>query len=186
MNTPESDNKKCYQECYQNPLCHQECHQNLDTLGYLESSQEIEIKNIKNSQSIASSVVSGVLSRESKVRPVGIEPTTLDLGSRNTFESKPLETKLDELFPKSKGHQKGTQIFPDERFAELARAWSTLPKSTQLGIIALFDIAKANSLDSGIIGTIGTTPPKPITSLETQEPSQPRPGIKITPGGVKS
>ena len=56
--------------------------QNLDILGHLESSQEIEIKNIKNSQSIASSVVSGVLSRESKVRPVGIEPTTLDLGNR--------------------------------------------------------------------------------------------------------
>ena len=56
--------------------------QNLDTLGYLESSQEIEIKNIKNSQSIASSVVSGVLSREREVRPVGIEPTTLDLGNR--------------------------------------------------------------------------------------------------------
>ena len=72
VNTPKDENKKCHQECYQN----------LDTLGYLESSQEIEIKNIKNSQSIASSVVSGVLSREREVRPVGIEPTTLDLGNR--------------------------------------------------------------------------------------------------------
>ena len=82
MNTPESDNKKGHQKGTQNFLGHQKGTQNLDTLGYLESSQEIEIKNIKNSQSIASSVVSGVLSRESKVRPVGIEPTTLDLGNR--------------------------------------------------------------------------------------------------------
>lgn len=75
VNTPEKKG-------VQNFLGVQKGVQNLDTLGYLESSQEIEIKNIKNSQSIASSVVSGVLSRESKVRPVGIEPTTLDLGNR--------------------------------------------------------------------------------------------------------
>ncbi|MEN9674065.1 MAG: hypothetical protein RL553_2330 [Planctomycetota bacterium] len=81
------------------------------------------------------------------MRPVGIEPTTLDLGSRTTLEPEPLETKHDEHFTKSQGHQEGHQNIQDERFAELSKAWSTLPKSTQLGIIALFDIAKANSLD---------------------------------------
>ena len=140
VNTPEKKG-------VQNFLGVQKGVQNLDTLGYLESSQEIEIKNIKNSQSIASSVVSGVLSREREVRPVGIEPTTLDLGSRTTLEPEALETKHDEHFTKSQGHQEGHQNIQDERFAELSKAWSTLPKSTQLGIIALFDIAKANSLD---------------------------------------
>ena len=79
------------------------------------------------------------------MRPVGIEPTTLDLGSRTTLESEPLETKHDEHFTNNLGYQECYQNFQDERFAELARAWSTLPKSTQLGIIALFDIAKTNS-----------------------------------------
>ena len=77
----------------------------------------------------------------------GIEPVTFGFVGRNTLESKALETKHDEHFTKSQGHQEGHQNIQDERFAELSKAWSTLPKSTQLGIIALFDIAKANSLD---------------------------------------
>ena len=157
MNTPEGENKKCYQECYQNPLCYQECYQNplcyqecyqeLEPLGYLESLQESEIEKLTILQGVGSSEVKGVLPRKREVRPVGIEPTTLDLGNRTTLESKELETKHDEHFTKSQGHQEGHQNIQDERFAELSKAWSTLPKSTQLGIIALFDIAKANSLD---------------------------------------
>ena len=92
------------------------------------------------------------------MRPVGIEPTTLDLGSRNTLESKALETKHDEHFTKSEGYQECYQNFQDERFAELARAWATLPKSTQLGIIALVDIAKANSQDPEQVNTKPCSP----------------------------
>jgi len=92
------------------------------------------------------------------VRPVGIEPTTLDLGSRTTLESKALETKRDEHFTKSEVAQEVAQNFQDERFAELARAWATLPKSTQLGIIALADIAKANSLDPEQVNTKPCSP----------------------------
>ena len=147
MNTPEGENKKCYQECYQNPLCYQECYQKLEPLGYLESLQESEIESLTILQGVDSSEVKGVLPRKREVRPVGIEPTTLDLGSRTTLEPESLETKHDEHFTKSQGHQEGHQNIQDERFAELSKAWSTLPKSTQLGIIALFDIAKANSLD---------------------------------------
>jgi hypothetical protein len=64
VSTPQNENKKCYQECYQNPLCDQECHQNLEALGYLESSQESEIENISESQVVDSSVVYGVLPGE--------------------------------------------------------------------------------------------------------------------------
>jgi hypothetical protein len=92
------------------------------------------------------------------VRPVGIEPTTLDLGSRTTLESEPLETKGDEHFTKSEGVQEVAQNFQDERFAELARAWSTLPKSTRLGILALVDIAKANSQDPEQVNTKPCSP----------------------------
>jgi len=106
------------------------------------------------------------------VRPVGIEPTTLDLGSRTTLESEPLETKHGEHFTKSEGHLEGHQNFSDERFNELSKAWSTLPKSTQLGIIALFDIAKANSLESGISGIIGTMTQNPRAGTESRNPAQ--------------
>lgn len=64
MNTPEGENKKCYQECYQNPLCYQECHQNLEPLGYLESLQESEIENISETQVVDNLVVYGVLPGE--------------------------------------------------------------------------------------------------------------------------
>ena len=134
-----------YQECYQNPLCYQECYQKLEPLGHLENLQESEIEKLTILQSVDRSEVKGVLPRKREVRPVGIEPTTLDLGSRTTLESEPLETKHDEHFTNNLGYQECYQNFQDERFAELARAWSTLPKSTQLGIIALFDIAKTNS-----------------------------------------
>ena len=106
------------------------------------------------------------------MRPVGIEPTTLDLGSRTTLESEPLETKRDEHFTKSEGVQEVAQNFPDERFNELAMAWSTLPKSTQLGIIALFDIAKANSLDRGIIGIVGIVAQNPRAGTESPCPAR--------------
>ena len=82
MNTPEGENKKCYQECYQNPLCYQECYQNLEPLGHLESLQESEIEKLTILQGVGSSEVKGVLPRKREVRPVGIEPTTLDLGNR--------------------------------------------------------------------------------------------------------
>ena len=127
-------------------LVYQECHQKLEPLGHLESLQESEIERLTILQGVGSSEVKGVLPRKREVRPVGIEPTTLDLGSRTTLESKALETKHDEHFTKSQGHQEGHQNFLDEHFAELSKAWPTLPKSTQLGIIALFDIAKTNSL----------------------------------------
>ena len=57
-------------------------HQNLEALGYLESSQESEIENLTILQGVGSSEVKGVLPRKREVRPVGIEPTTLDLGNR--------------------------------------------------------------------------------------------------------
>ena len=137
-------------------LGHLEGHQNLEALGYLESLQESEIESLTILQGVDSSQVKGVLPRKREVRPVGIEPTTLDLGSRTTLEPEALETKHDEHFTKSEGVQEVAQNFSDERFAELARAWSTLPKSTQLGILALVHIAKANSQDRGISGIIGT------------------------------
>jgi len=64
VSTPQNENKKCYQECYQNPLCDQECHQNLEALGYLESLQESEIENISETQVVDNSVVYGVLPGE--------------------------------------------------------------------------------------------------------------------------
>ena len=82
MNTPEGENKKCYQECYQNPLCYQECYQNLEPLGHLESLQESEIESLTILQGVGSSEVKGVLPRKREVRPAGIEPATLDLGNR--------------------------------------------------------------------------------------------------------
>ena len=106
------------------------------------------------------------------MRPVGIEPTTLDLGSRTTLESEPLETKHGEHFTKSQGHLEGHQNIQDERFNELSKAWSTLPKSTQLGIIALFDIAKANSLDRGINGILGYEPNNPRAGTESRNPAR--------------
>ena len=80
--TTKTEDGKGHQKGTQNIQGHQKGTQNLDTLGYLESSQEIEIKNSKNPQSVSSSIVKGVLSRKREVRPVGIEPTTLDLGNR--------------------------------------------------------------------------------------------------------
>ena len=56
--------------------------QKLEPLGYLESLQESEIENLTILQSVGSTEVKGVLPRKREVRPVGIEPTTLDLGNR--------------------------------------------------------------------------------------------------------
>ena len=56
--------------------------QKLEPLGYLESLQESEIENLTILQGVDSSEVKGVLPRKREVRPVGIEPTTLDLGNR--------------------------------------------------------------------------------------------------------
>ena len=156
-----------HQEGYQNILVAQEVAQKLKTLGYLESLQESEIEKLTILQGVGSSEVKGVLPRKREVRPVGIEPTTLDLGSRTTLESEPLETKHDEHFTNNLGYQECYQNFQDERFAELARAWSTLPKSTQLGIIALFDIAKTNSQDRGLSGIIGTMHSNPRAGAES-------------------
>jgi len=158
MSTTESENKKVAQEVAQNILVAQEVAQKLEPLGYLESLQESEKENLTILQGVGSSEVKGVLPRKREVRPVGIEPTTLDLGSRTTLESKALETKRDEHFTKSEVAQEVAQNFQDERFAELARAWATLPKSTQLGIIALADIAKANSLDPEQVNTKPCSP----------------------------
>ena len=96
-----------------------------------------------------------------EVHLTGIEPVTFGFVGRNSLESKALETKHDEHFTKSEGVQEVAQNFPDERFAELARAWATLPKSTKLGILALADIAKANSQDRGLSGIIGTMTQNP-------------------------
>lgn len=82
MNPPEGENKKGVQKGHQNILVAQEGTQNLELLGYLESSQETQIENILKLQGIDSSRVKGVLPRKREVRPVGIEPTTLDLGNR--------------------------------------------------------------------------------------------------------
>jgi len=106
------------------------------------------------------------------VHLTGIEPVTFGFVGRNTLESKALETKRDEHFTKSQGHLEGHQNFSDERFNELAMAWSTLPKSTQLGIIALFDIAKANSLDRGINGILGYEPNNPRAGTESRNPAR--------------
>ena len=93
---------------------------------------------------------------------------------QNADKAETLETKHDEHFTKSQGHLEGHQNFSDERFAELARAWATLPKSTQLGIIALFDIAKANSLDRGINGILGYEPNNPRAGTESRNPARVR------------
>jgi hypothetical protein len=127
-------------------------------LGYLESLQESEIESLTILQGVDSSQVKCVLPRKREVRPAGIEPATLDLGSRTTLESKALETKHNEHFTKSEVAQEVAQNFQDERFTELSKSWSTLPKSTQLGIIALFDIAKANSLDPEQVNTKPCSP----------------------------
>ena len=78
MSTTESENKKVAQ----NILVAQEVAQKLEALGHLESLQESEIKNLSILQGVGSSEVKGVLPRKREVRPVGIEPTTLDLGNR--------------------------------------------------------------------------------------------------------
>ncbi len=82
MSTTESENKKVAQEVAQNILVAQEVAQKLEALGYLESLQESEIESLTILQGVGSSEVKGVLSRKREVRPVGIEPTTLDLGNR--------------------------------------------------------------------------------------------------------
>ncbi len=71
-----------HQEGHQNILVAQEVAQKLKTLGYLESLQESEIEKLTILQGVGSSEVKGVLPRKREVRPVGIEPTTLDLGNR--------------------------------------------------------------------------------------------------------
>ncbi len=48
----------------------------------LDNLQESEIESLTILQGVESSEVKGVLPRKRKVRPVGIEPTTLDLGNR--------------------------------------------------------------------------------------------------------
>ena len=78
MSTTESENKKVAQ----NILGVQEVAQKLEALGHLESLQESKIENIAILQGVGSSEVKGVLPRKREVRPVGIEPTTLDLGNR--------------------------------------------------------------------------------------------------------
>ena len=93
---------------------------------------------------------------------------------QNADKAETLETKHDEHFTKSQGHLEGHQNFSDERFNELSKAWSTLPKSTQLGIIALFDIAKANSLDRGIIGIVGIVAQNPRAGTESPCPARAR------------
>ena len=158
VSTPQNVNKKGHLKGHQNKKGHLKGHQNLEALGYLESSQEIEIKNITNSQVIGKIRVSGDLLRKLEVHLTGIEPVTFGFVGRNSLESKALETKHDEHFTKSEGVQEVAQNFQDERFAELVRAWATLPKSTQLGIIALFDIAKANSQDPEQVNTKTCSP----------------------------
>ncbi len=78
MSTTESENKKVAQ----NILGVQEVAQKLEALGHLESLQESKIENLAILQGVGSSEVKGVLPRKREVRPVGIEPTTLDLGNR--------------------------------------------------------------------------------------------------------
>ena len=73
MNTTEGENKKG----------HLKGHQKLEALGHLESLQESEIENLTILQGVGISEVKGVLPRKREVRPVGIEPTTLDLGNRH-------------------------------------------------------------------------------------------------------
>ena len=79
MSTTESENKKVAQ----NILVAQEVAQKLEPLGHLESLQESEIENLTILQGVGISEVKGVLPRKREVRPVGIEPTTLDLGNRH-------------------------------------------------------------------------------------------------------
>jgi hypothetical protein len=71
-----------HQEVAQNILFAQEVAQKLEPLGYLESLQESEIESLTILQGVSSKEVKGVLPRKREVRPVGIEPTTLDLGNR--------------------------------------------------------------------------------------------------------
>ena len=83
INITEGENKKGHQKGHQNIQGHLKGHQKLEPLGYLESLQESEIENLTILQGVDSSEVKGVLPRKREVRPVGIEPTTLDLGNRH-------------------------------------------------------------------------------------------------------
>ena len=103
----------------------------------------------------------GVLPGEIGSALDGTRTCNLRFRRQNADKAETLETKHDEHFTKSEGVQEVAQNFPDERFAELARAWATLPKSTKLGILALADIAKANSQDRGLSGIIGTMTQNP-------------------------
>ena len=71
------------QEVAQNIQGHQKGYQKLEPLGHLENLQESEIEKLTILQSVDRSEVKGVLPRKREVRPVGIEPTTLDLGNRH-------------------------------------------------------------------------------------------------------
>ena len=70
------------QEVAQNIQGHQKGYQKLEPLGHLENLQESEIESLTILQGVDRSEVKGVLPRKREVRPVGIEPTTLDLGNR--------------------------------------------------------------------------------------------------------
>lgn len=71
------------QEVAQNIQGHQKGYQKLEPLGHLENLQESEIESLTILQGVDRSEVKGVLPRKREVRPVGIEPTTLDLGNRH-------------------------------------------------------------------------------------------------------
>lgn len=119
-----------------------------------------EIKNISESQVIDNKAVYGVFPGGNESAPDRNRTCNLRFRRQNADEAETLEIKRDLDSSKSQGVQNGVQNFLDERFAELVQAWSTLPKSTQLGIIAIYDVGKSNSLESGISGIIGMMPPE--------------------------
>ena len=88
VSTPQNENKKGHLKGHQNIQGHLKGHQNLEALGYLESSQEIEIKNITNSQVIGKIRVSGDLLRKLEVHLTGIEPVTFGFVGRMLIKPK--------------------------------------------------------------------------------------------------
>ena len=92
-------------------LVYQECHQKLEPLGHLESLQESEIERLTILQGVGSSEVKGVLPRKREVRPVGIEPTTLDLGNTQHKTAKTLLIKHFAIYETASLHKAYTRIF---------------------------------------------------------------------------
>ena len=78
-----------------------------------------EIENLAILQGVGSSEVKGVLPRKREVRPVGIEPTTLDLGKTQLKTTKPLLIKHFAIYETASLHKAYTRIFKLNKSSKL-------------------------------------------------------------------